>query len=212
MEKTKNLLWQGKISLRKFGIASTKYGYIFTNKIVIKKNDSDQSETVSEISKKDVQSVEFPSFGAKEVILTGFKGFTVRYKDGSKTKTISFWAKGFGAYPDEKEMQNLMKAMTTYSNKKYEEVANSAESYSLAKYLIAFIPAVVGYFTSGLIGAVVMLFAALTCLYVYNNKNIPGKIKPFIMGAIIGSGCIILVILFFVLGLGLTILSNNSTP
>jgi len=151
--KRNSVLWENKISFKNnIFFIKTRYALIYKDRIIIRKNAEEDSQIIEDIKKDRVVSIIFPKFGAKEALVTGFKGFIVRFKKDGKEKTLSFWAKGFGAYPDLEKMKTLVKAIAVFTGKKYSEVKDTAESYTFVKYIILSISMVVGYLVGGLIG------------------------------------------------------------
>jgi hypothetical protein len=213
MESTvqkENILWQGKIALRKWGFATSKYGIIRKEGILIKKNVKENSKILHDIKQEDIISLTFPKFGAEEVLLTGFKGFVLKYREGGKIRLVSFWAKGFGAYPDQKEMEKLTEAVAHFSGRNVQEVKETANVFTFWKYMLVFLPMIAGFFMVGFFGALIMGGAGFLALYIYNRKDVSKSLKILSISGILGGGCFITFIVMIILGVGIAFLSQSK--
>lgn len=204
--KKNNVLWEGKVSIRgSLSFVKTRYALVSKKGIIVRKNENEDSQVIEEFKKDEIISVEFPRFGATEAIVTGFKGFIVKYNKAGKKKTLSFWAKGFGAYPDKKEMDLLVKAMAFFTGKKYSEVKDTVEAYSFMKYIILSVSIIAGYLIGGFIGILLMGIFSYIALKVYENKSLSeDKRNLFSIGIITGGYCItffVFVVIGFIIGI-----------
>lgn len=206
----KTILWQGKISQKKGLFVTTRYAWVYGDKVIIRKKGKEDSKLVVEITKDRVVSVDFPKLGAKEALLTGFKGFVVKYREGEKEKTISFWAKGFGAYPNKQEQRKLTEAMAEFADRELEEVKESADVFSFSKYMILLALVIVGYFLAGITGGIVMGLSGFIALTIYNKKELDSTTRIALIGASLSVGCVITIILMFVLGVGISLLQGTG--
>jgi len=205
-----SILWQGKIALRKWGFATSKYGIIRKEGILIKKNAKENSKLLHDIKPENIINISFPEFGATEAVLTGYKGFVLKYKDKEKIRSVSFWAKGFGAYPDQKEMEKLTEAMAHFSGRNIQEVKETANVFTFWKYMLVFLPMITGFIMVGFFGALIMGGAGFLALYIYNRKDVSKSLKILSISGILGGGCFITFIVMIILGVGIAFLSQSK--
>lgn len=210
--KKAGLLWEGKVTQRKNILSSrTRYAWVYKDSLVIRKKSTEDSKLLVEIPRGNLVSVNFPQFGALEALITGFKGFIVKYreKEEGKVKTVSFWAKGFGAYPSQQEMKKLTSAMAEFAGEDPEKVAESAGAYSFTKYMFVVAPMLAGYFFAGLFGFVIMGVAGFGAMVVYEKKDMGQGTKTALVAGILGGGCVITFIIALIIGFSIGLLQQQ---
>lgn len=200
---SQNLLWEGNISQKWICFVKSRYAEIYADKIIIKKK-KDTINTEIEIRKHNIVSVELPKFGATEALLTGFRGFNVKFKSDAsdQIKNISFWTRGFGAYPNTETMKTLTPAMSTFIDREItpEEITSSANVFNIQTMMLYIIPIMIGFLMLGFIGAIEMGFGAFFTSLIQSNKNLSSTKKLIFSILILGTSFVITLISMFVIG------------
>ncbi len=194
-------LWEGKVSIRRnFISVKTRYAIIKEKKIIIRKNEKEESKMYEEIDRKDMISIKYPKFGAKEILLTGYKGVMIDYRKNDKKKTLSFWTKGFGAQPNQDEMGNFVEAITGFAGEKYDDVKDNVDTYSFQGYMFIVTCILFGYFIGGYIGIAVMGLASYLAIKVYKKESIAKDKRNLLSLGIISGGCLLTLLVSVLLG------------
>lgn len=179
------ILWKGKVSIRGIlSFVSTRYAEVTKDQITFKRNEN--SEPMFYIKLSEIESMVLPQYGAVEVVLTGFRGFIIKYRQDGKNKKIMFWPKGFASYPNEEETGKLIKILGSLVGKTDKEMDQSKKSSQATNYFWMLGAIILGWFVGGVFGALVMIVPGYICLKFSQKDDVSPTVKyTVIIGSIV---------------------------
>ncbi len=162
--------WKGRVVLVKYGIARVKYAEVSADGIIIHKNKRSDSPVIFAITKENLISIDYPKVGAKEIMLTGVKGFVVRYSDQSATKKLHFYPKGFGRYPSIVDVERVASILLPFSGNTQQSVYDVVDPRQNEKVIVFTSGILIGWVWAGLFGAIALSLSNAISYKIYRSK------------------------------------------
>jgi len=198
-ERTKASFWEGKVAVHKFMFATQHRAKITDQEIIIYKRDINKPKVL--IRKSDIVAISTPKMSLTETLVTGYKGFSVYYKENGQEKVLNFWPNVFSGYQDNNQLPAFSEALSKLSNKGVNEIKDfsSYKDNSYIMYILITVASLVGLLLSGFLGALIMATCGIFSVKIYQSSKIDKLVKFISIGAIYFGGIIAIFILQFVL-------------
>lgn len=194
MANSLTILWQGNVTLRTGVFVKSAFAEISEGLIDVRKDEQESSQSLHRITPSQVKSLTIGKGDFSEVFVKGYQGFIINYENEGNNGLLRFWPKGFGQFPNSKELPRFSEALAKFANVPAEQLANS-KSINPQNAIALSALSIIAIVACGALPGLIIVASVFGATYLWNKESMDPTLRKvlavLLVGAAVGFGLLL---------------------